>query len=69
MRILITGANGEIGKEIASQLSKIKKFNLDLLTNKKIKKKKNPSNSVLLSRSFKANKVKNKTPSYNSLCS
>ena len=39
MRILITGANGEIGKEIASQLSKIKKFNLDLLTNKKIKKK------------------------------
>lgn len=39
MRILITGANGEIGKEIAYQLSKNKKYNLDLLINKKNNKK------------------------------
>ena len=40
MRILITGSNGVVGKEIVNLLSKDKKYKLVLLTNKKIKKNK-----------------------------
>ena len=40
MRILITGSNGVVGKEIVNLLSKDKKNELYLLTNKKIKKNK-----------------------------
>ena len=40
MRILITGSDGEIGREIAYQLSKNQKYNLNLLSNKKINRKK-----------------------------
>ena len=36
MKILITGSNGLIGKEIAYQLSKNKKYDLNLLSNKRI---------------------------------
>ena len=41
MRILITGTNGEIGKEIANILSKNKKYKLGLLGNTKNKTKSN----------------------------
>ena len=41
MRILITGTNGEIGREIANILSKNKKYKLGLLGNKKNKTKSN----------------------------
>ena len=41
MRILITGANGEVGKEIALILSKNKSYKLGLLGNKKNKTKPN----------------------------
>ena len=40
MRILITGSGGLIGKEIVYQLSKNKKYDLNLLSNKRIKNKK-----------------------------
>ncbi len=40
MRILITGSGGLIGKEIVYQLSKNKKYDLNLLSNKRINKKK-----------------------------
>ena len=40
MKILITGSDGEIGKKIAYQLSKNQKYNLNLLSNKKINRKK-----------------------------
>ena len=39
MRILISGSNGVIGKEIVYQLSKDKKYKLFLLSNKKVKEK------------------------------
>ena len=48
MKILITGANGEIGKEIANILFKNKKYTLGLLGNKKNKKKSNYFNQNLL---------------------
>ena len=41
MRILISGADGVVGREIANQLSKNKKYKLFLLSNKKKNKKKN----------------------------
>jgi len=41
MKILITGTNGEVGKEIANILAKNKKYTLGLLGNKKNKKKSN----------------------------
>ena len=40
MKILITGSDGDIGKEIAIQLKKNKKYDLNLLSNKKKNKKK-----------------------------
>ena len=40
MKILITGTNGVIGKEIVNQLSKNRKYKLYLLSNKKNKSKK-----------------------------
>ena len=40
MRILITGSEGVVGKEIASLFRKDKKYKLFLLTNKKINKNK-----------------------------
>ena len=40
MKILITGSGGLIGKEIAYQLSKNKKYDLNLLSNKRINNKK-----------------------------
>ena len=40
MKILITGSDGDIGKEIAIQLKKNKKYDLNLLSNKKKIKKK-----------------------------
>ena len=38
MRVLITGANGMVGKEIVYLLSKVKKYKLFLFTNKRVKK-------------------------------
>ena len=40
MRVLITGANGMVGKEIVYLLSKVKKYKLFLFTNKRVKKSK-----------------------------
>ena len=50
MKILITGSGGLIGKEIAYQLSKNKRYDLNLLSNKRVNKKKN---KFFLSKSFK----------------
>ena len=44
MRILITGSNGIVGKEIVNLLSKDKKHKLVLLTIKKLKKEKKELN-------------------------